>query len=244
MVGWEGWSAVCPFTDFLHFWFNSGDPFGLGSVGAGLDVNDEYDKEVSEAYEIGLKGNYLDGRLQFLDPEGFLALEAEFDFTYAVTDNLKFFGGVGLTDGEIEKNINRPQTEGNEAPLAPEYTVNLGGQYRYNINGDLALVMRADYQYIGETWFHTVQDNQQPAIWTALLGFPVASVMSQTKRDPFGTIDLRLSLQASKWSLTAWGRNITEEDYLAEVIPAPEFGGSFLHDGPKETYGVDLTYRF
>jgi len=255
-----------------EFWFNSGDPFGLGSVGAGLDVNDEYDKEVSEAYEIGLKGNYLDGRLQFnaavfqtyvddnqffeffAGPFGLLRVVttvdeleifgAELDFTYAVTDNLKFFGGVGLTDGEIEKNNNRPQTEGNEAPLAPEYTVNLGGQYRYNINGDLALVMRADYQYIGENWFHTVQDNQQPAIWTALLGFPVASDMSQTKRNPFGTIDLRLSLQASKWSITAWGRNITEEDYLAEVIPAPEFGGSFLHDGPKETYGVDLTYRF
>lgn len=255
-----------------EFWFNSGDPFGLGSVGAGLDVNDEYDKEVSQAFELGLKGNYLDGRLllnaavfqtdvddnQFFEffagPFGLLRVVttidelqlrgAEMDITYLVTDGLKLYGGIGYTDGEIKENRHRPNTEGNEAPLAPEYTLNLGGQWQQPLAGNVNLVVRLDYVKIGETWFHTVQDNQQPAIWTALLGFPVASDMSRTRRDPFDTVDLRVSLNGERWSLTAWGRNITDEDYLAEVIAAPEFGGSFLHDAPKDSYGLDFTYRF
>ena len=46
------------------FWLNSGNPFGLGVVGAGISVNDEFDKEVSRAFEVGFKGTYLDGSLQ------------------------------------------------------------------------------------------------------------------------------------------------------------------------------------
>ena len=45
-----------------NFWLNSGNPFGLGAVGAGISVNDEFEK-VSRAFEVGFKGSYLDGRL-------------------------------------------------------------------------------------------------------------------------------------------------------------------------------------
>jgi iron complex outermembrane receptor protein len=222
-----------------EFWFNSGNPFGLGSVGAGLDVNDEYDKEVSQAFEIGLKGAYLDGRLKlngavfqtkvddnqffefFAGPFGLLRVVttidelelrgAEMDFDFLITDGLSLYGGVGVTDGEIKENRNRPTTEGNEAPLAPEYTLNLGTQWQRPLGGALDLVIRVDYQRIGETWFHTVQDNQQPAIWTALLGFPVASDTSQTRRDPYDTLDLRVSLHGKQWTVTAWGRNVADD---------------------------------
>ncbi|MEQ8859747.1 MAG: TonB-dependent receptor [Pseudomonadales bacterium] len=255
-----------------EFWFNSGDPFGLGSVGAGLNVNDDYDKEVSQALEIGLKGSYLDGRLKvngavfqtnvddnqffefFAGPFGLLRVVttidelqlrgAELDASYLLTDGFKVYGGFGYTNGEIKRNTNRPATVGNEAPLAPEFTLNLGGQWQQNVGRGMDLVVRLDYLRIGETWFHTVQDNQQPAIWTALLGFPVASDMSQTRRDPYDTLDLRVSLHGRQWSITAWGRNITNEDYLEEIIPAPEFGGSFIHEAPEDSYGLDFTYRF
>ena len=30
----------------------------------------------------------------------------------------------------------------------------------------MILVLRMDYMEVGETWFHTVQDDQQPAVWT------------------------------------------------------------------------------
>ena len=55
---------------------------------------------------------------------------------------------------------------------------------------------------VGETWFHTVQDDQGPAVWLALLGFPVASDMSLAKRDSYELVDVRASLIGEKLSLS------------------------------------------
>jgi iron complex outermembrane receptor protein len=57
-------------------------------------------------------------------------------------------------------------------------------------------------------------------------------------------VDARISLEAADWTVTAWGRNITDEQYLQEVIPAPEFGGTFNHPSARDAYGLDVTYRF
>ena len=35
-----------------------------------------------------------------------------------------------------------------------------------------------------------------------------------------------------------------QEEYLAEIIPAPEFGGSFIHDAPGLSYGLDVNFKF
>jgi len=241
-------------------------------VGAGLGVSDIFNKEVSKSFELGFKGRYLDGRLEvngalfetdvddnqffefFAGPWGLLRVVtsidqldisgSELDFKYALTDTLRLDGGIGFTDGEIKKNDHRPGTVGNNAPLAPEHTLNLGLQYESSFSANYDLVLRADYMQVGETWFHTVQDNQQPAVWGALLGFPVNSDMSKSVRDEYSLIDLRASLIGEKLTLTVWGRNIADEEYLAEVIPAPEFGGSFIHEAPYATYGIDLKYNF
>ena len=241
-------------------------------VAAGLGVSDTYNKEVSKSFEVGFKGRYLDGRLAvngalfqtevddnqffefFAGPWGLLRVVTSIDalyisgsgldFKYALTDNLRLDGGVGFTDGEIKENTHRPGTVGNNAPLAPEHTYNLGIQYETAFSANYDLIIRMDYMEVGETWFHTVQNNQQPSVWGALLGFPVASDMSKSVRDAYSLIDLRASLLGEKLSLTLWGRNIGDEEYLAEVIPAPEFGGSFIHQAPFATYGLDLKYNF
>ena len=35
-----------------------------------------------------------------------------------------------------------------------------------------------------------------------------------------------------------------DEDYLEEVIPAPEFGGTFNHPGTERRVGVEATLKF
>ena len=241
-------------------------------ISAGLGVSDSFNKEVSKSFEVGFKGRYLDGRLAingalfetevddnqffefFAGPWGLLRVVtsidqldisgSELDFKYALTDSIRLDGGIGYTDGEIKKNAHRPNTVGNNAPLAPEHTYNLGMQYETSFSANYDLIVRVDYMEVGETWFHTVQDNKQPAVWGALLGFPVDSDMSKSVRDAYSLVDLRASLVGEKLSLTLWGRNINDEEYLAEVIPAPEFGGSFIHQAPYATYGLDLKYNF
>ena len=241
-------------------------------VSAGLGVSDSFNKEVSKSFEVGFKGRYLDGRLAingaifetevddnqffefFAGPWGLLRVVtsidqldisgSELDFKYALTDSIRLDGGIGYTDGEIKKNAHRPNTVGNNAPLAPEHTYNLGMQYETAFSANYDLVVRVDYMEVGETWFHTVQNNQQPSVWGALLGFPVPSDMSKSVRDAYTLVDLRASIVGEKLSLTLWGRNINDEEYLAEIIPAPEFGGSFIHQAPYATYGLDLKYNF
>jgi iron complex outermembrane receptor protein len=95
-------------------------------------------------------------------------------------------------------------------------------------------------------WFHTMQGEPSPTIWNF---FPPQlplfdSNFSKAKRDAFDTIDARITLSGEHWDLAVWGRNIANERYLEEVIPAPEFGGSFIHPAAGDAYGAEFTYRF
>ena len=259
-------------ADLLNLWFNTGFGGAGEAVDAQLVISDEYDKEVSEAFEIGLKSEWLDSRLRvnaaifntdvednqffefFAGPFGILRVVTtidelniqgfEADFSYLATDQFSVFGGIGLLDSEIEKNINRPLSVGNPVPQAPQQTYNFGTQFDVPVNGDVNLFIRADWQYVGDTWFHTLQGEQTPNIWQAFFFPGITTDFSKSKRDSYETINMRIGFEAEKWSLTAWARNLTDERYLEEVIPAPEFGGSFLHEAAQSSYGVDLKYRF
>ena len=119
------------------------------------------------------------------------------------------------------------------------------------VHGDLEWMTRLDYQYVGETWFHSVQDNTTQNFFTDLSGvYGVPgfgfgpSDFSKTSRDDYWTINLRAGISGENWSVIAWSQNLTDEDYLEEVIPAPEFGGSFNHNSPGRISGVDFTYKF
>jgi iron complex outermembrane receptor protein len=57
-------------------------------------------------------------------------------------------------------------------------------------------------------------------------------------------LNARIALEADTWTLALYGKNITDEKYLQEIIPAPEFGGSFIHPSALAEYGVEFTYSF
>ena len=257
--------------DLLNFWFNSGFGGPGEAVDADIIVKDDYDKEVSTAYEIGMKSELLDSRLRFnaaifrtdvednqffeffAGPFGLLRSVTtidemyvqgfEADFQFLATEGLTLYGGIGLLDSEIEENKSRPLSEGNDVPQAPDTTGNLGVEWVLPL-GEINLVTRLDWQYVGETWFHTLQGEETPTIWNAFFGPGNNQNFSKSSRDAYDTLDLRVGLEAANWTVTAWGRNITDEEYLQEVIPAPEFGGSFNHQSGLRSYGLDFTYSF
>ncbi|QFU74381.1 TonB-dependent receptor [Halioglobus maricola] len=259
--------------DLLNFWFNSGFGGPGEFVDAQITVTDDYDKEVSTTYEIGFKSELFENRLRlnaaifrnevednqffefFAGPFGLLRSVTtidemyvqgfEADFQWLATEGLTFYGGIGLLDSEIEENKNRPLSEGNDVPQAPDTTGNLGAEWVMPL-GSIDLVTRLDWQYVGETWFHTLQGEPTPTIWNFLFAAPGAfsQDFSKSSRDAYDTLNLRVGLEAENWTVTAWGRNITDEEYLQEVIPAPEFGGSFNHQSGLRSYGVDFTYMF
>ncbi len=246
---------------------------------APLNVRDEFDKEVTDTYEIGFKSQWLNNRLRvnaaafytevdgyqffnfFAGPFGLLRVVsniddveisgAEIDFAYALNEYFTLSGGYGLVDTEIKENSNRPYTEGNELPYAPEGSGAFSVDFKAPVFGDLEWTTRLDYQYVGETWFHSVQKDETVNFFTDLSdiygvpGFGFGpSDYSKTSRDSYWTLNLRAGIHGENWSVVAWSQNLTDEDYLEEVIPAPEFGGSFNHDSAGRISGVDFTYNF
>lgn len=261
------------------------------------NLRDEYDKEVSKSLELGIKSELMDNRVRLnaavfrteVDDNQFfnflagsfgilrvinnideVTLQgAEVDFQAIMNKNLTLYGGLGLIDSEIEKNTNRPYTEGNKAPLTPDATANLGLQWAGSVTEAIEFRARLDWQYVGETWFSTVQDETTlnafsdvsglyqavglafGDVTTGGPGIPAGGIIAfgesrydKGQRDAYDTLNLRLSLESEKWTVTAWGDNITDERYLEEIIPAPEFGGYFVHPGKGSAYGVDFNYRF
>ena len=246
--------------------------FNAPAVGAGLSISDDFEKETSDAFEVGFKYNIADGRVQlegalyhtmiddmqifnfFVGPFGLLRVVSNIDevsitggelgASFQVTDQVRMFGAISALNGIIDKNSNRPQTEGNEVPYAPAYTLNFGGEFvepSAFMNADF--VARMDYSVVGPTWFSEVQENDQtPTLFTPL-GFGLAD-WSLTKRDSYGLVNARAGFETDTWGVHAWVRNLTNEEYLSEVIPAPEFGGSFIHPGTRRAWGLELSYRF
>ena len=269
-------------ADLLNFWFNStgagcpANPLSAPGecVDARLVINDEYDKEVSKAFEVGAKTEWLDGRLSinaaifytdvddnqffefFAGPFGILRVVTtiddlyvrgfEADFAWQATERVSFFGGLGLMDSEIQENKNRPLSEGNPVPQAPDSTYNLGVQFDLPVSDGIDMFVRTDWQYVDETPFHPLQGEETPNIWQVFFPAltPISTNFSKSTRDSFDTFNMRIGLEGENWALTGWARNLTDEEYLEEVIPAPEFGGSFLHQAPQSSWGVDFEYRF
>lgn len=228
-------------------------------------INDDYRKETSNAYEVGLKSDLFDGRVSaeltgyiidvkdmqffefFVGPFGLLRVVSNIDkvslkgvegaLTVSANEYISLFGSFALNDSEIKRNASRPYTVGNKSPYTAKYTFNLGAQTTIPIVDGLDFIGRVDWRITGPTWFHTVQAQQRPALFGQ-------ADYSRTKRDKFDTVDLRLGVEAENWSIVGYARNLFNEKYLAEVIPAPEFGGSFIHPAARRSYGVEATVKF
>ena len=177
---------------------------------------------------------------------------AELGLRFRVTDNFSLYAGANVTDSEILSNSSRPDTIGNVSPYTPDFTVNAGANLILPVTNSFDFFARIDAQLIGETWFHTVQEGSRPTIFQPLfeLGFGAGAGalgtadFSNALRDSYSTVDIRVGFSADTWALAAFALNVTDEKYPEEIIPAPEFGGTFDHPNARRRYGVELSMKF
>ena len=252
----------------------------FGTIDADVFINDDYRKEKSSAFEAGIKGSLFDGRVTydlagyytritdmqffefFVGSFGLLRVVsnidrvdvkgAELNLTGRIVDGWKVFGSVNLTDSEIKKNASRAYTVGNKSPYTADYTINLGTQIDAPLTDTIDLLLRADYRITGDTWFHTVQDQSRPTVFSALLPVslfaapPIAGNgdYGAAKRDAFGVLNLRFGLESENWNVSVFADNMLDRKYIAEAIPAIEFGGSFISPGGRRLIGVEAGFKF
>jgi iron complex outermembrane receptor protein len=223
---------------------------GVGAVAAAQTppvkgVNDTFEAEVADTWEIGAKTQWFDRRLsanialyhtKSTNGYFFVYLPAnstqnlgnidatykggEIELTAKPTDRLDVYASFGYTDSEITGMAapSDPTVIGKQAPLVSQHTINAGALYRQPLGAGLTGTIRLDFQNIGRTWWDPY---------------------NVTSRDPVSLLDLRLGVQAEKWTVTAWSRNLTNKIYNAEFSP-----GGFLWRAPPRRYGVDFDYRF
>jgi iron complex outermembrane receptor protein len=223
---------------------------GVGEVARAngvLGVNDLFQAEIADTYEVGFKSQFLERRLT-LDADVFhtqskngyffvfIAADstqnlgnlsatykgAEVSLTAHPTDRLDLYANAGFTNSRITAMAD-PTVIGNEAPLVSRNTVGAGAQYRQPLGDGLTGTVRLDYNEIGRTWWEPY---------------------NITSRDPVSLVDLRMGLQGQKWTVTAWSKNLTNKIYNAEFSPGNVGGAGFLWRALPRRYGVDLDYKF
>ena len=246
-----------------------------------VNVQDDFEEETSNAVEAGFKSRLFGGRLQlegagyytkvddmqffefFVGTFGLLRVVSNIDeveiygvelaASYQMSEYFSLYGGFNIVESEINANSARPDTVGNEAPYTPDYTINVGAEFTYPTTDTIRFLSRIDAQFIGPTWFHTVQDQQRPTIFQAFFdlanpgtgaGALAVGDFSNTLREDYFTIDIRVGFETDTWSIIGFAQNLTDEQFLEEVIPAPEFGGTFVHPGNRRSWGFELAYRF
>jgi iron complex outermembrane receptor protein len=229
---------------------------GVGTAGI-AGVGDLFDQETADTLEAGVKAQLMDNRLSTsasiyhtrakgsyyfvfdpntstqnlgnLDEVEYQGLEVELQAR--ASDSLDLYLRGGLTDSEIKESRRAPTDVGNQAPLVSEYTINIGAQWRRALSaeGRMSFFLRPDFQIIGDTYWYP--DNF-------------------TVRDPVELLNLRAGLETDTWSLVAWSRNLTDEEYNAEWSPGPMFFpdpgyvNNFVFKAMPRVWGVDFTYRF
>jgi iron complex outermembrane receptor protein len=239
-------------------------------LGANLVVNDEYREETSSAFEVGAKGRLgtLDysvaayatrvDDMQFFEfyTGGFGLLRVvtnidkvdiqgvEFGATWGVTDYFDLHAAVNVTDSEIKENQSRPDTVGNKSPYTADYTTNLAAALNWPLSNASSLEARVDWRRTGPTWFHTVQNQDVRTVFDLVFAGLGTANFSKTKREAFDVVNLRVGYRASNWAVHIVANNVFDERIMNEVIPAPEFGGSYISPGMLRNVHAEFSIEF
>jgi len=241
--------------------FHSGGFFGVNQNLSDFE-RDQYDPEFGTTYEIGYKGVLLDDRLRlngtlfytdFKDKqESFIALDpttntvasvfsnaasaiywgAELEIEYVFSEFFRAFLNYGYLDAEYDRfetdidptdGVDRIEDASFLTPRnAPESTIGVGGTFTWPI-GTGYLEVFGKYAWVDD-------------VETDLLN------------SSYGRIDARKDVTASigyyanRWSVTAFGRNLTDETYET-FLPIANLFAVGTVNRPR-SYGIEVQFDF
>lgn len=230
------------------------------NLGSEVSIEDQYEKEVSSAFELGVKGQIANGAITFdlagyyTDIEDMQFFEffvgsfgllrvvsnidevdvygIEFSTTAEVVDGWTFFGSVNVTESEIKANSSRPSTVGNKSPYTADYTINLGTEIDTPLNNSTDLIVRADYRITGPTWFHSFQNQTAPTLFSGLL--PISALQLPAS---VGDTDFSVT-QREAFGVLNLRAGIEMGDFTASVFAENALNKKYLNEAiPAVEFG-------
>ena len=236
--------------------------FKAGGFNLGLPANADvetllYDAEYLWNYEIGTTSFWLDERLRLkgtafwmqrddqqvqssaqLDPNNpttFVFFTdnvgegsnrgVEFELNLDASSDLSFYANLGLLDTSVDQTANGGDLEGRDQAHAPRYSYALGGRFNFAQRW----FVRTDITGKDSFYFSDSHDQQSNA---------------------YTLVNVRTGFDTEKWSVTAWVRNLFDEEYAVRGFyfgnePARDFAPTlYTRQGDPRQIGVSATYRF
>ena len=214
-----------------------------------------FDPEYTWNYEAGIKTSWLENKLManlaifYIDIKDKQVSEVDMDtMTTTITNGAKahsqgielelqarpirgldLFAGFGYTEAKFDDftatewnptytALVQKDYEGNYLQYAPKYTYNLGVQYRH----ESGFFGRADL--LGTDKFY-------------------GNYANTAEQEAYETVNVRLGYEREHLDLILWARNLFDKEYLTYVTPGGA-GYDVGLDGPPQTFGATVTYRF
>lgn len=218
-------------------------------------VQDSYDKEVSDSYEVGFKSQLLDRRVQFnaaafhttvknsqqfeFFPVGGIQAVSqikkaringfEFDINARVTDVLTLYAGYGLADTKIT-DIDS-QNPADRAAIIGNRTP-FAANYNANAGFQVVQPLSGTLELVARGDY-----TRTGSIWYDQRNQP------NTKRSPIDVVDARLGLANERWELTLWSKNLFDEDYNSDAVVILPVAHA-VYRAPGRSFGLEGKVKF
>jgi iron complex outermembrane receptor protein len=197
--------------------------FGNAYVSAAAFYYDYADIQTFIAVDIGpfiiqRLGNVDEARVHGLD----------FEATWAPTSHLTLQGSVGWLDAELGafRTLTGDVPKGKQLPNAPDLTLGALARYETDFSATLGASVQVDGSYSDSVFKDAIND-------------PVIAA------DSYVLVNARLALfDASRaWEVALWGKNLGDEQYVAQGLNTGLGAGNRNYNAPR-TYGASFTYRW
>ena len=206
--------------------------------------------ELATNYELGFKSEFLDNRLRvnasvfYTDYEDLQVFQLvgsllvsgnaeatseglELEVTGLLTDNWTVVANYAYLDAEYDTYILGEQDfSGNSLPRAAEDSYFLRSSYVIPMNAGSELDLVVSYAFTGDFFFES-------------------SAQASGFEEGYGLWDASANWRSASgaWELSAWGKNLADEEYRVHMIVG-NVAGSVDIWGPPRTYGLTVNYAF
>ncbi len=180
----------------------------------------------------------------------------EAELAFKATDYLRFDASIGLLKSKYKGNTvaaaNAPASplltrpiNGNPFPNAPSVTLAAGFDWKMWETDTQKITLRGDTQYMGRYYFDPFKDYGQGNITQGAPGRLLAATPELSLGNPgYWLFNARLTYERDRYSVSAWGKNITNKFYYVYGLNLEAFYQDYLTRGAPRTYGIEAGIKF